>query len=148
MISLPLIHILRPHFFFTGYLLIILVLSGSGAVQAQGKAPVSLADVFGEEDSVVKTMAAEEQEASVDEPSWGRVAGVNPSFEDVLSDLGQQETPPQKVSSAEDIQRDLEAKMGDQEPVILIVSDHTKTRVMQLRKDPQAPHPGRVSGQP
>ncbi|MBF0123305.1 MAG: hypothetical protein HQL21_07895 [Candidatus Omnitrophica bacterium] len=66
----------------------------------------------------------------------GRVAGIQPGFQDILEGLEQRTLLEQQVSSSEDIRKDLEIKLGQKNSTILIVSDHKKARVMELRQDP------------
>ncbi len=64
----------------------------------------------------------------------GRVAGIEPSFEDIWQGLYAEPLTVHKVSSPEEIRRDLQMRLGKEEPVILIVSDRKKARIMGLRK--------------
>ena len=75
--------------------------------------------------------------AQVDILDLSRVAGIEPAFQDILGGVDQEPVPVKKVSSSEDIRRDLVARLGQEDPTILIVSDHKKARVMELTQDPQ-----------
>ncbi len=65
----------------------------------------------------------------------GRVAGIEPAFKDILAGFDQETAHQEQASSLEDIRRDLESRMGTEKQPILIVSDHKKARVLELRQD-------------
>ncbi len=86
--------------------------------------------------TLITSQATIEEGKTVEISPAGRVAGVQPSFQQVAEDFdqgkGRNGIDLQKVTSAEHLEKELHQKLKDIGSPVLLISDRKKVRLMEL----------------
>lgn len=86
--------------------------------------------------TLITSQATIEEGKTVEISPAGRVAGVQPSFQQVAEDFdqgkGRNGIDLQKVTSAEHLEKELHQKLKDRGRPVLLISDRKKVRLMEL----------------